>query len=81
MSMAVWNHLNTLYHKVDNCGFRQQGEVIKCRTVELLYLRAALLGVHLQREAREGEEGCHPIRAQRRGEVTWGGGHSCAPGL
>lgn len=28
-----------------------------------------------------GEKACHPIRAQRRGEVTWGGGHSSAPGL
>lgn len=36
--------------------------------------------VHLEREG-VGEEGCHPIRAQRRGEVTRGGGQSSAPGL
>lgn len=28
-----------------------------------------------------GGAGCHPIRAQRRGEVTRGGGQSSAPGL
>lgn len=47
-------------------------------------LRAALLegsGTKCSSGKRVGEQGCDPIKAQRRGEVTQGGGQSGAPRL
>lgn len=51
------------------------------KTLSAAQERAALVGAVCSSGKGGGEKGCHPIRAQRRGEVTWGGGQRSAPGL
>ena len=77
--MESFKH-NIIQSRLVDCGLGSKRESLSAAP-----LRAALVeGSSPVCSSGKGGgrgEGCHPIRAQRRGEVTRGGGQRSAPGL